>query len=160
MRSDMPNRIYRGSYPPRRIDHVLAHPYEVLMAAAGLLACAALLAAELGAPITISPTMRDLPSTVAWLVGASGVVGNALVIAGVFDDGEDLMRGWMIERVGLIAAITSWGAYSLAVATTHPGAAISYSVTLFIAGANAVRLVATLREESTTRTAIRTHGDL
>ena len=154
----MPNRIYRGSYPPRPTDHALAHPYEVLIALGGLLACAALLASEAGAPVSISPTMQALPSTVAWLVGLSGALGNALVLVGVFDDGEDLMRGWMLERVGLIGAITSWGTYSIAVATIHPGSVISYGLTLCIALAHTVRLVATLREETTTRRAIRTHG--
>ena len=154
----MPNRIYRGSNPPRAADHVLAHPYEVLIALGGLIACAALLASEAGAPVSISPTMQALPSTVAWLVGLSGILGNALILAGVFDDGEDLMRGWMLERVGLIGAITSWGTYSLAVATMHPGSAISYGLTLFIASAHTVRLGATMLEETSTRRAIRTHG--
>lgn len=154
----MPNRIYRGSYPPQPTDHALAHPYEVLIALGGLLACAALLASEAGAPVSISPTLQALPSTVAWLVGLSGVIGNVLILVGVFDDGDDLMRGWMLERVGLIGAITSWGTYSLAVATIHPGSVISYGLTLCIALAHTVRLVATLREETTTRRAIRTHG--
>lgn len=158
MRSDMPNRIYRGAHPPRPTDHVLAHPYEVLIALGGLVACAALLAVEVGVPVSISPTMRALPSTVAWLVGLTGVLGNALIILGLFDDGEDLMRGWMLERVGLIGAITSWGTYSLAVATIHPGSVISYGLTLCIALAHTVRLVATMREEASTRRAIRTHG--
>lgn len=154
----MPNRIYRGSYPPRPTDHALAHPYEVLIALGGLLACAALLASEAGAPVSISPTMQALPSIVAWLVGLSGALGNALVLIGVFDDGDDLMRGWMLERVGLVGAITSWGTYSIAVATIHPGSAISYGLTLFIALAHTVRLIATMREETSTRRAIRTHG--
>ena len=154
----MPNRIYRGSYPPRPMDHALAHPYEVLLALGGLIACAALLASEAGVPVSISPTMQALPSTVAWLVGLSGALGNALVLLGVFDDGDDLMRGWMLERVGLVGAITSWGTYSLAVATMHPGSAISYGVTLCIALAHTVRLFATMREETSTRRAIRTHG--
>lgn len=154
----MPHRIYRGHHPPRFRDHALSHPYEALIALGGLLACSLLLLAEIAVPVTISPTMASLPGLVAWLVGLTGVIGNTLVLAGIFDDGEDLMRGWMLERVGLVGAITSWGTYSLAVAAQFPGSAISYGLTLFIAMAHMGRLVATLQEEGDTRSAIRESG--
>ena len=109
------------------------------------------------------PGVQVVPTTAALVssqldVYAPCALGNALILVGVFDDGEDLMRGWMLERVGLIGAITSWGTYSIAVATIHPGSAISYGLTLCIALAHTVRLVATIREETSTRRAIRTHG--
>ena len=104
----MPNRIYRGSYPPRPTDHALAHPYEVLIALGGLLACAALLASEAGAPVSISPTMQALPSIVAWLVGLSGALGNALVLVGGVLLGAGVQWTHCTEPVGTTFAGPGW----------------------------------------------------
>lgn len=154
MRSDMPNRIYRGSHPPRLIDHVLAHPYELLIAAGGFLASLLMLLAELGAPVRISPTMESLLPAVSWLVGITGITGGLLIVAGLLDDSEDLTHGWLLERLGLIGAIISWGSYALAVGATHPGSMISWGLPLCIAVGHGIRLAATLHEEVVTQTAI------
>lgn len=152
-----PQRAYTGHHPPRPRDHLLAHPYETVIAAAGAAAGAAAIAGEAIPGVSVSPSIEGLAWVVAWIVGLTGVIGNVLVLLGLFDDGDDLMRGWRRERMGLTLAISSWGAYALAVAASYPSALISWGFPAAIAVGHAVRLVASYDAERATRRAVTAH---
>ncbi|MDO5534105.1 MAG: hypothetical protein Q4F65_05590 [Propionibacteriaceae bacterium] len=155
----MPSRIYRGKIPPSRLDHLLAHPYEIPLAIFGFLACLGVLVAELVPPISVSPTIDGLNGVIAWLVGALGIVGNVLVVKGLLDDGPDLMPGWQDERTGLALAGASWAIYAVSVALTFPGSVVSWAIAAVVACSHATRLRATFAEEEDVRDAVQRHGE-
>ena len=99
---------------------------------------AAAIAGEAIPGVSVSPSIEGLAWVVAWIVGLTGVIGNVLILLGLFDDGDDLMRGWRRERMGLTLAISSWGAYALAVAASYPSALISWGFPAAIAVGHAV----------------------
>lgn len=151
----MPNHIYRGKEPPAARDHLYAHPFETLLSGGTLIACALIVASELGAPLALSDNIVSLPAFVAWLVALTGIGGHALILAGLYDAGADLHRGWRLERLGIVGAVTSWGTYATAIALLAPASVISYILPALVALAYAVRFLATVREDQATRASIR-----
>ena len=156
MRSAMPNRTYRGRTPPTALDHFYAHPFETLISLGTLLAGLVIAAVELGAPVTVSPTLNALPAVVSWLVALTAIGGNALVLAGIFDNGADLHRGWRLERLGIVGVVTCWLTYSTAVASLFHESVISYGLPALVGAAYLTRFVATVKEDQAARASIAT----
>lgn len=140
--------------PPTVADHLLAHPFELGLAAWGIIAGAAGILSALS-DATVSPSIDRLPEWLAAIVGAMLVVGGAAIWRGLLDDSEDLMVGWRIERTGLIFSMAAWGAYGITVATMHPTSILSWSVAVLVVIMFAVRFKATRLEERRIRKAIR-----
>lgn len=140
--------------PPSVADHLLAHPFELGLAAWGVIAGGAgVLSAASNA--TVSASIDRLPDWLAAIVGTMLVLGGVLVWRGLLDDSEDLMIGWRFERVGLVLSIAGWLAYGVTVAAINPTAVLSWSVSAFVVAMYAVRFRATRLEERRIRKAIR-----
>ena len=155
----MPSRLYRGSTPPTRRDHLLAHPYELSLAVTGLTASLLILAGGIVASITVSPSVDAFHGLVAWGVGLLGIPGHALIIAGLLDNDEDLMNGWRRERTGLVLAAFAWAIYTLAILAANPGSVVTWGFGLALITAHCLRLRATQREERDTRAALARHEE-
>ena len=155
----MPRRIYHPRIPPTKLDHLLAHPYEIPLAAVGLAASAGILAAETTPLFDVSASVAALHGLVAWTIGVLGIPGHVLILRGLLDDNPDLMVGWRRERYGLILAASAWLLYACGVAWVHPQAAVSYGFAAGIVTAMGVRLAATYYEERSTRAVIAAHGE-
>ena len=155
----MPSRLYRGSTPPTRRDHLLAHPYELGLALFGLVSCLGIITGELAPGVTVSLTIDALHGIVAWSVALTGLIGNLQIIRGLLDDGDDMVIGWAKERTGLVLAITSWGIYAVAVAALFPASVIGWSWAAAVALIHGVRLRATYAEEDQTREVVRRHEE-
>ena len=155
----MPRRIYHPRIPPTKLDHLLAHPYEIPLAVVGLAASAGILAAETTPLFDVSASVAALHGLVAWTIGVLGIPGHVLILRGLLDDNPDLMVGWRRERYGLILAASAWLLYACGVAWVHPQAAVSYGFAAGIVTAMGVRLAATYYEERSTRAVIAAHGE-
>lgn len=155
----MPRRRYHPRQPPTRLDHLLAHPYETILAVGGFAACAAIILGEIIPTLVVSPSIAALNGLVAWTIGILGIPGHALIIRGLLDDHPDLMVGWRRERYGLVLAGSSWLLYAFGVAWVHPQAAVSYGFAGGIVTAMALRLAATYAEERNTRAVIAAHEE-
>lgn len=155
----MPRRRYRPRVPPTRLDHLLAHPYEIVLTAVGLASSAAILAAEITPMFAVPESVAALNGLVAWIIGILGIPGHALIIRGLLDDHPDLMVGWRRERYGLVLAGSAWLLYACGVAWVHPQAAVSYGFAGGIVTAMALRLAATYAEERNTRAVIAAHEE-
>ena len=156
----MPRRIYHPRVPPTKLDHLLAHPYELSLAVAGLTAALLILAGEIVAAITVSPSVDAMHGLVAWGIGLLGVPGHALIIAGLLDDDDDLMNGWRRERTGLVLAAFAWAIYTLAIFAANPGSIVTWGFGLSLIVAHCLRLRATQREERETRAALARHEEV
>ena len=155
----MPHRRYHPRTPPSMADHWLAHPHELSLAIAGLVASLLILAGEIVAAITVSPSVDAMHSLVAWGIGLLGVPGHALIIAGLLDNDEDLMNGWRRERTGLVLAAFAWAIYTLAILAVFPGSIVTWGFGLSLIAAHCLRLRATQLEERETRAAIARHEE-
>lgn len=155
----MPRRIYHPRIPPTKLDHLLAHPYEIVLAAVGLAASLLILAGEIAAAITVSPSVDAMHGLVAWGVGLLGIPGHALIIAGLRDNDDDLMNGWRRERTGLVLAAFAWAIYTLADLAAFPGSIVTWGFGLAVIVAHCLRLRATQREERETRAALARHEE-
>ncbi len=148
----MPNRIYRERQPPTMLDHVLSHPWELSIAAWSALIGAATIVTTLAqSDTTASSSVAELPDLLIYALAGMLVAGGAQTIRGLFDNDSDLMVGFAHERVGLVLIGTAWLVYAVAVIAAFPGAISSWTSGLALAAAAALRLVATLRDESALR---------
>jgi hypothetical protein len=155
----MPRRRYHPRVPPTRLDHLLAHPYEISTAVVGLTASLLILAGEIVAAITVSPSVDVMYGLVAWGIGLLGVPGHTLIIAGLLDYDDDLMNGWRLERTGLVLATFAWAIYTLAILAAFPGSVVTWGFGFSLIVAHCLRLRATHREERETRAAVARHEE-
>ena len=145
MRSDMPNRIYRGSHPPTFGDHLLAHPWELLIALLSVvLGASSLIATVVGSHT--SPSVDRLPDPLVIALAAMLVVGGAWTARGLFDNSTDLMIGYRHERFGLMLIGTGWSIYAVTVFAAYPGSVNSWALGATLGVGSVLRLAATERE--------------
>lgn len=142
--------------PPTNMDHLLAHPYSILISSWQIIAGAGCLASTLW-PMNLSISMQRLPQPLIAAVGALLIVGGLSVIRGLLDDHDDLMVGWRTERTGLILSATAWSAYSFTLLAAYPTSVLAWSSGLTLALAHAFRFRATRLEEKRVRARIAEH---
>jgi hypothetical protein len=148
----MPLRSYHAyANPPSRLDHTLAHPWEVGLAAFQILAGALGILAVLIARFTVSASFDALPKVTAVALCATLFVGGVCTLAGIYSDHEDLMVGYRRERLGLILSATAWLVYAGIVAFSFPRSAVGWGFGLILTTCGGLRLWATYREESRLR---------
>lgn len=142
--------------PPTNLDHLLAHPYSLMISAWQVLAGAVVVAATLF-DIRVSQSVQRLPEWLMIAVAALLMVGGISVIRGLLNDDDDLMAGWRTERTGLVLSATAWSAYSITLAISFPGSLLSWSSGFALALAHLIRLRATVLEERRVRRRIAEH---
>lgn len=149
----MPLRVYTTTERPLRLrHHICAHAWEIPLTIAGALIGAAVLVMTLlgRAP---SSTLAKLPAALVVTLGALLIAGAIHIVIGLTDKSEDLMRGWIEERTGLVLFGTAWLIYSGAVLALSVGALVPAALGLGFFVACAVRLRATYQDEKDTRAA-------
>lgn len=155
----MPQRRYRPRTPPTRLDNLLAHPYELSIAAFGLAGCLLILVGEIVPSVAVSPSVDAMHNLIAWGVGLLGIPGHALIIAGLFDNDDDLMSGWRKERTGLVLAAFAWAIYTIAILAAFPGSVVTWGFGVALITAHCLRLRATQCQERETRAALARHEE-
>lgn len=140
-------------YPPTILDHIYAHPFELALAVWGILGGLGSVAATVS-HTQASAVMNALPTWLLILFGALLTVGAALIMTGLFDDSDDLMRGWRIERTGLVLSGFGWAAYTVTLAAVIPRNFIGWGLTGLLTLSMGFRFRATQLEERRVRKAI------
>lgn len=156
----MPMRVYHRSTrtPPRAIDHLLAHPFEIVIATFGVFIGVCLMISQ-GLDIStgdhgwfvVNPELERIDDWLAAAYGAALVAGSSLVLHGLFDDNDDLMIGWARERMGLVIAAGGWASISATIVMLQPNRMFAWGLSLSVAASCLVRYVATRIEERRTR---------
>ena len=132
--------------PPTNLDHMLAHPYAMAVAAWQILAGSLVITALVFGFGLNTSTMR-LPKGPLFALCLVLLLGGINVIRGLLDDSNDLRKGFRVERGGLILSGAGWTSYGLSVLIANPGAVLSWSMGVIFSAAIGLRLVAGLREE-------------
>lgn len=142
--------------PPTNWDHLLAHPYSILISGWQILAGTAALASTL-LNFRLSPSLARLPETLLAVIGGLLVLGGLSIIRGLLDDDDDLMVGWRTERTGLVLSATAWAAYAATILFAFPTSILTWTSGLMLAGAHLIRFRATRLEEKRVRARIAEH---
>lgn len=155
----MPLRAYHHSSrnPPTALDHLLAHPYGIGVAVFQIVGGIAQLTTLAFPGITVSRSLDQMANGLVVILCSLLIIGGVLVILGIFDNDEDLMRGFRRERTGLILSGTAWVIFSIAIFVAFPSSVLTWAFGLVPFGGAALRVWATFLEERYLRQA--TNGD-
>jgi protein-S-isoprenylcysteine O-methyltransferase Ste14 len=133
--------------PPTNLDHMRAHPYALAVAAWQILVGGLVLVALVFNFHFTSSAMR-LPRGPLFALCLVLILGAINVMRGLFDDSNDLRKGFRIERGGLILSGAGWTSFSVAVFIGAPGAVPTWSMGVLFSIAMALRIDAGIREEN------------
>lgn len=133
--------------PPTNLDHMRAHPYSLAIAAWQIVVGGLVLVA-LVFNFQITTSAMRLPRAVLFALALVLLLGAVNVMRGLFDDSNDLRKGFRIERGGLILSGAGWTSFSLSVLIANPGAVPTWSMGLLFSAAMALRIDAGRREEA------------
>jgi hypothetical protein len=128
--------------PPSNLDHLLAHPYALIIAIWQILAGGASLLSTLF-DVRISQAMSTLPESLLAAVGVLLILGGVLIIRGLLNDDDDLMVGWRMERTGLVLSATAWVAYAVTILSAFPESVLSWTSSVSLAASHIIRFAAT-----------------
>lgn len=132
--------------PPTNLDHMRAHPYSLAIAAWQILIGGLVLVA-LVFNFHITTSAMRLPRTVLFALALVLILGAINVMRGLFDDSNDLRKGFRVERGGLILSGAAWTSFSISVLIANPGAVPTWSMGVLFSIAMALRIDAGRREE-------------
>lgn len=148
----MPTHGYRSSRrPPTAFDHVLAHCFELAISAWAIQGGLQAIIATIAHDHSASPSLDQLPTGLAAIVGLMLILGGGGIIHGLFDNSDDLMVGFRRERMGLVLKASGWASYGACIVWISPGAIMSWSLPVFMIAACLLRVEATRRTEADER---------
>lgn len=132
--------------PPTNLDHLRAHPYAIAIAAWQIL-IGGLVLVGLVFNFHMTTSAMRLPRAVVFALALVLIFGAINVMRGLFDDSNDLRKGFRIERGGLILSGAGWTSFGLSVLIANPGAVPTWSMGVLFSAAMALRIDAGRREE-------------
>lgn len=133
--------------PPTNLDHMRAHPYAIAIAAWQIVVGSLVLVA-LVFNFQLTTSAMRLPRAVLFALALVLILGAINVMRGLFDDSNDLRKGFRIERGGLILSGAGWTSFSVSVLIANPGAVPTWSMGVLFSAAMALRIDAGRREEN------------
>lgn len=151
----MPTHVYQPlRNPPTWWDRLMVHPVDATVAALvyfmGLLSAVSVLLPS----FVPSLSMEEMPLILRAVIAAFLILGGLFILIGLNWIGDEVSRGWAIERFGWLLAAGGLFTYGLSVLTTFPGSAFSWGVPLFIAVGSLLRFVSIIKIERNTRQVI------
>jgi hypothetical protein len=133
------------------VDHLLAHPYELGLAAYGIVGGALAFVSSFLARVSVSPSLDQLPSVLSATAGALLVIGGFAILLGLFDSSADLGVGFTRERIGLTLAGTGWAVYAACILALSVPSVLSWGLCFTLVVCKGLRLYATVRQERAIR---------
>lgn len=134
-------------------DRLLMNPFEAQTAVSGILTGLFVLAdIILGSPLV---QLRPWTSHV-FVVGLAAliVLGGVAILRGMFDRSDNVLRGWQIERTGLILSGVAWLAYGLWAAWDEPRSILGWLSPILLAITMALQYWSTVLDERRVRQSI------
>lgn len=145
----MPTHVYVGfRRPPTWFDHLLAHPYELIISGYGAVGGAVAFVSAFNGDLSVSRSMDLLPYWVLALAGLLLVLGGGGIYHGLFDSSDDLGRGFSRERQGLALSSAGWAVFGICIYALSAKSFLSWGLCVALVVANILRFVATSRQEN------------
>lgn len=148
----MPTHVYRPRRTPATwFDRLMVHPMDTTVAVVSLL-FALLLSASAAVPgFYASDSARQMSPYTMTSLAVAFAVGGVLILMGLNWNGEEVSKGWALERFGWLLASGGFIGYSLSVATAHPSSLFAWGVPGALAIGALLRCWSVLLIERSTR---------
>ncbi|WP_315913570.1 hypothetical protein [Arthrobacter sp. lap29] len=156
----MPTHVYQPlRNPPSWRDRLLVHPMDTTVALVAIV-FAVLVALSILVPEFIpSKSMDKMPWAVVILVSGFLGTGGLLALIGLNWAGDNVSKGWALERLGWLLAAGGFITYALSVSWHYPASVFSWGVPLSLGAGAALRCWSiVLIEKSTRRTIAEVKG--
>ncbi|MDJ0321818.1 hypothetical protein [Pseudarthrobacter sp. PS3-L1] len=157
----MPTHVYKPlRNPPSWWDRMMVHPMDTVVAAVAVM-FGVLVALSLLTPLGFIPSksMDKMPWAIVVLVSGFLGTGGLLALVGLNFSGDNVSKGWAIERLGWLLSSGGFVTYAITVSWHYPGSIFSWSVPLALGMASALRCLSiALIEKSTRRTIAEVKG--
>lgn len=151
----MPYRAWRSRrHPPGVSDHIAAHLYEIAIAFFGGLIGVTIIFAAWSPPFHLSPLVDSLNPVIDSFVGVLLSIGGFLIVLGLLDDDDDLIKGWMYERMGLVLSGVGWIGWGIAVSYYRPINTLLWVLFILMGLLHLARVIVTYLDEYATKKAI------
>ena len=130
----MPDRSYISSDPPTAVDHLLSHPFEIVISTWSIIAGLMFIAGGIFDDFDPAPSIDSLHFSLLIPLGLLFVIGGSLVHFSYWSTRCELGVCWAVERAASLILAGSWIAYGVAVLTYSPdrvvqwGNAIAFAV--------------------------------
>lgn len=157
----MPTHVYQPHRnPPTWLDRLLVHPMDTIVALIALV-FGALVAVSLAFPGFIpSLSMDRMPTLAVVPVSATLFSGGFLSLVGLNWQGEDVSKGWALERFGWLLAAGGFVTYAISVSWHYPTSAFSWGLPLLLGSGCILRIWSiALIERSMRRTIAKVKGE-
>lgn len=148
----MPTHVYKPlRYPPTWWDRLMVHPLDTMAAVIALLFAIFLGASALAPGFKPSPSLEELPFYIGIVLALWFAAAGTLVLIGLNWQGEEVSRGWALERFGWLLSAGSFLGYSLSVGFYRPESLFSWGVPLALAVGSVLRFWSVVLIERSTR---------
>lgn len=151
----MPTHVYRPlRNPPTWRDRLLVHPLDTTVAFIALVFAVLVLLSIIVPDFIPSKSMDRMPWPVVILVSGFLGTGGGLALIGLNWSGDNVSKGWALERLGWILAAGGFITYSISVSWHYPSSAFSWGIPLLLGFGSILRCWSIIRIEKSTRRTI------
>lgn len=127
---------------PGWLNRLLAHPFENAVAVVALFFGITLFIVAVSDEVVPSKALDNLSFGLSALMGVTAFFGAAGTLIGAHWWGENLGKGWIIERSGLAGLSSFYLVYGVSVVYSFPDSWFSWLQPIILGGACAVRVIA------------------
>ena len=130
----MPDRSYISNDPPTAVDHLLSHPFEIVISTWSIIVGFMFLAGGIFEDFNPAPSIDNLHFSLLTPLGFLLVIGGSLVHFSYWSSKCELGVCWAVERAASLILAGTWIAYGIAVVTYSPdrivqwGNAVAFAV--------------------------------
>lgn len=151
----MPTHVYKPlRNPPNWLDRLMVHPMDTTVAAVSLVFAILLALSAVIPGFTPSVSLEEMPVYISISLAAAFATGGLLILVGLNWLGEEVSRGWALERFGWLLAAGGFLGYCISVSWIHPGSVFSWGIPLALATGSLLRYWSIILIERSTRRTI------
>lgn len=148
----MPTHVYKPTrYPPNWWDRLMVHPLDTTVAVVALMFALLL---GLGACIPDfqpSASVEELSAVGGIILALAFAAAGVLVLVGLNWHGEEVSKGWALERFGWLLVAGGFIGYAISVCVYRPDSLFSWGVPLALSIGALLRFWSIVLIERTTR---------
>lgn len=151
----MPTHVYRPlRNPPTWWDRLMVHPLDTTVALVALVFSLLLALSVVFTDFKPSSSLEDMPTYICAAIAVAFAAGGTLVLVGLNWMGEEVSRGWALERFGWLLSAGGFIGYAIAVSWHHPASVFSWGIPSALALGALLRFWSIILIERSTRRTI------
>lgn len=132
----------------------MVHPLDTTVALVALVFSLLLALSVVFDDFKPSSSLEDMPTYICAAMALAFAAGGTLVLVGLNWMGEEVSRGWALERFGWLLAAGGFIGYAIAVSWHHPSSVFSWGIPTALALGSLLRFWSIILIERSTRRTI------